>query len=341
MSLLLKIFECLECTYSCREKDICKFSQSEIPYVIKLVSRIFRKTVDDTIDFRYRFFKKVSENLAEWATLETFGLGEIAEFIKNREVEDILLIPGRPIYLTTRRGKIKISKTTTPDLVSQILKIAYMKGIELTTSNPSFRYSLKFGHYTIRVSVDLPPIVPLPQAYVRIHRGKITLSHLLNSGFLTKSQLIEIGRYVKEGRNIVVSGPPGSGKTTLLSAIDDLIPQNFQRVYIDEADEFEDDEEKNQIKIRNVDKLREIYTSLNRNIDVVIIGELQYEGHFVAYKTSVEMGIQTLATMHASNIKDAIKRLERYVEVKNMAIIQLEKKYSATINRRVVDIYAQ
>jgi len=35
-----------------------------------------------------------------------------------------------------------------------------------------------------------------------------------------------------------VAGPPGSGKTTLLAALDDVIPGNLQRVYIDEADDI-------------------------------------------------------------------------------------------------------
>ncbi|MGC8994286.1 MAG: ATPase, T2SS/T4P/T4SS family, partial [Pyrobaculum sp.] len=159
---------------------------------------------------------------------------------------------------------------------------------------------------------------------------------------LTEDQLREIYRWVREGRHIVVTGPPGSGKTTLLSALDDLIPGEWQRVYIDEADEFEDDPQKNQIKIRNVNKVKEIYASLNRNIDVIFIGELQYEEHFAAFKTAVEIGLQTLATMHSVNVNDAVTRLRRReIEVKNIGIVQLGKKYAGTIERRVVELYAE
>lgn len=339
--ILNRVFECIQCENACREKEICVFSEHELRDVIRVVSRIFKKTIDETVEIRYRLFKKINEEIAVWATLETLGLGDLAEFFVDREVEDVVLIPGRPIYIATRHGKKRSDKYSTTNMISSLLKIAYAKGIELSTSNPSFRFGLKFGNYRLRISIDLPPVVPLPQAYIRIHREKIRLPQLLADGFLTRSQLGEIAKYVKEGRHIVISGPPGSGKTTLLSVIDDLIPAELQRVYIDEADEFEDDEDKNQIKIRNVDKVREIYVSLNRNIDVVIIGELQYEEHFRAFRTSLEIGIQTLATMHSTNVKDAIRRLEKYAELRNVAIIQLEKKYEKGVRRRVVEIYAQ
>jgi flagellar protein FlaI len=74
---------------------------------------------------------------------------------------------------------------------------------------------------------------------------------------------------------------------------------------------------------------------------VVFIGELQYEDHFHAFRPATEIGLQTLATMHSMTIEDAVKRLEKYVEMKNMAIIQLAKRYSETIERRVVEIYVK
>ncbi|WP_258870603.1 type II/IV secretion system ATPase subunit [Pyrobaculum aerophilum] len=225
--------------------------------------------------------------------------------------------------------------------MKSLLKIAYLKGVELTTSNPSLRYGLKLGDIRLRISLDLPPVVPVPQAYIRIHRGKIAVADMIKSGFITEEQLKIVYAWIKEGRHIVITGPPGSGKTTLLSVIDDLIPGQLQRVYIDEADEFDDDTEKNQIKIRNVNKLREVYASLNRNIDIIIIGELQYEEHFDAFKTAVEIGLQTLATMHATSVKDALKRLERRgISHENLAIIQLAKRYGEGIERRVVELYA-
>ncbi|MEM1636907.1 MAG: ATPase, T2SS/T4P/T4SS family, partial [Pyrobaculum sp.] len=124
--------------------------------------------------------------------------------------------------------------------------------------------------------------------------------------------------------------------------IDDLIPPHLQRVYIDEDDEFADDPNKNQIKIRSVNKAKEVLASLNRNIDVIFIGELQYEDHFAAFRTASEMGLQTLATMHATNVEDAQKRLERRgIELQNIGIVQLSKKYGAMVERKVAALYAK
>ncbi|MCU7786420.1 ATPase, T2SS/T4P/T4SS family [Pyrobaculum sp. 3827-6] len=340
--VLLKILDCAECRSSCVEKGICDFSPGELPAVLKILSRIYKKTIDDTLDFRYGVLKNINKELALRWTLATVGLAEIAEFLEDEDVEDVALIPGRPIYVTRKRGKENSGKMCEGKAIRAILKIAHLKSVELSTSTPSLRYGLKIGPIRLRISLDLPPIVPLPQAYLRIHRGKITLAQLLRSGFLTEDQLREIYRWVREGRHIVVTGPPGSGKTTLLSALDDLIPGEWQRVYIDEADEFEDDPRKNQIKIRNVNKVKEIYASLNRNIDVIFIGELQYEDHFAAFKTATEIGLQTLATMHSVNIDDAVTRLRRReIDVRNIGIVQLGKRYAGAIERRVVELYAE
>jgi flagellar protein FlaI len=53
------------------------------------------------------------------------------------------------------------------------------------------------------------------------------------------------------------------------------------------------------------------------------------------------MGLQTFATMHSATVEEALRRLERYTEVKNTAIVQLAKRYGAVIERRVVEIYVK
>ncbi|ACB40255.1 ATPase, T2SS/T4P/T4SS family [Pyrobaculum neutrophilum] len=339
--LLTRILECAECRYSCREKGLCNFTEEEIEDVVKLASRIFKRDLDATLDFRYGLFKKIKGSAALRATLATVGLEELAPYLEQDDVEDLLLIPGRPIYITRRSGKEKGQEVATLRLVKNLMRLAYLKGVELTTATPSLRFGIRIGEVRMRISLDLPPVVPSPQAYVRIHRKKLRIGDLLKSGFLTLEQLQEIYRYVREGKHIVVTGPPGSGKTTLLVALDDIIPPNLQRVYIDEADEFEEDPDKNQIKIHNVNKMREVYASLNRNIDVIFVGELQYEDHFHAFRTATEMGIQTLATMHSTSVEGALRRLAKYVEVENTAIIQLSKTYGKRIERRVIDIYVK
>lgn len=339
--LLTKILECIACKYSCQEKGLCSFNKHELSSVIELASRIFSRDIDATLDLRYKLFEKIDRKIAIRATLATIGLLKIAEFVESNDIEDILVIPGRPIYITKHAEKLRTSKIADITLVKNMLKLAHMKGIELTTANPSIRYGVRFGPIRMRISLDLPPVVPNPQAYLRIHKSKITIDKLLDSRFITMEQLHEIYRLIKEGKHIVITGPPGSGKTTFLVALDDLIPPNLQRVYIDEADEFDEDPKKNQIKIRNVDKIKEVYASLNRNIDVIFIGELQYENHFHAFKTATEIGIQTLATMHSTSVNDAIERLEKYVKLKNIAIIQLAKQPKEAVKRKVVEVYVK
>ncbi|MFN3803670.1 MAG: ATPase, T2SS/T4P/T4SS family [Pyrobaculum sp.] len=336
--VLNKILECIECKYGCREKGLCNFNEFELKTALALASRIFKRTIDETLAVRYEFFKKVNSDMALEATLATIGLEVLTPYVQNPSVEDLLLIPGRPIYITKRGVKQKTKTLADIYHLNQLLTLAHLKRVELTTATPSFRFGIRLGPMRLRISIDIPPIVPLPQAYIRIHRRKITIRQLLDDRFISPNQLAALYGAIKEKRHIIATGPPGSGKTTLLVALDDLIPPHMQRVYIDEADEFEEEPDKNQIKIRNVNKTREIYASLNRNIDVIFIGELQYEEHFHAFKTAVEIGVQTLATMHSADMEDAIKRLAKYVELKNVAIIQLVKEGG---RRNVAEIYVK
>lgn len=311
-------------------------SRREAEEVARLATRIYGKSVDETINIRFNILKKIlPEREAYLRVLDSLGLGDLWPMLEE-DVEDLLLIPNRYIYITIRGKKYKTKVICKMDIIKNILKIARAKHIELTTAQPSFRFGLRVGAYRLRISVDLPPVVELPQAFIRIHRKKYTIYDLINSKFIEKDQINIIRNILRSSRSLVISGPPGSGKTTLLAAIDDLIDPDLQRVYVDEADEFEDDLSKNQIKIRNVNKLREIYTSLNRNIDIIIIGELQYPDHFEALRTALEMGFQALATMHARNVEQTLKRLSRYdIPVEQLAVVQLEKEE----RRRVAEIY--
>jgi len=107
--LLARIIECVECRHSCREKGLCVFAEEEMRDVVALSSRIFRRDVDSTLQLRYELFAKIDRKVALRATLATVGLQEIADLVED-EVEDILLIPGRPIYITKKSGKIQNPK---------------------------------------------------------------------------------------------------------------------------------------------------------------------------------------------------------------------------------------
>jgi hypothetical protein len=69
------------------------------------------------------------------ATLATVGLQEIADLVED-EVEDILLGPGRPIYVTKRSGKFKTSKTADGATIKSMLKLAQMKGLNSPRQTP-------------------------------------------------------------------------------------------------------------------------------------------------------------------------------------------------------------
>jgi flagellar protein FlaI len=323
------------------EKEINKIDKIKIA---RLIERIYSKNFDITLKIRYNIAKKIfkNNNIALYITLRSINLDKLYWILLNDDIEDIVLIPGKYIYITSRSGKRPINLMADEEVVDAFLRIARSKGIRLLKSNPSFRYGLALGPYRLRVSVDLPPVVPSPQIYVRVHRGVATLERLKSSGFMDDEQEAMIRRLIDEQRDLVISGVPGSGKTTLLQAIDLAIPGWMQRVYIDESDEFIDIPNYNQIKINNVNKVKEIFSSMNRNIDLFILSELQYPDHFEAAKIARGMGLWTLATLHARDIRLAVERLKGAgIDMEGLAIIQLEKKYEKGIKRQIKDIYVK
>lgn len=312
--------------------------------IIDLIGRIYSNNIDNTLEIRYNIALKIfkSSELAIYTVLKSLNLQKLYKLFIDKSIEDIILIPNKYIYLSTFIGKKSIKILADEGLVEPFLRLARAKGIRLLKSNPSFRYGLRIGPLKLRISVDLPSVVPSPQVYVRIHRDYRTLADLLSSGFMTQEQGREIRRIIGEMRNIIISGIPGSGKTTLLQAIDLEIPPWMQRVYIDEADEFMDIPFYNQIKINNINKIKEIFASMNRNIDLFILAELQYPEHFDAAKAAQGIGLWTLATMHAKSVEHAKARLsERGIELKDVAIIQLEKIYRDKIKRYIKEIYVK
>lgn len=325
-NIIESIIKYIEYGDSYLEKHIIREGERHI--YLKLIGRIYGRTLEETIKLRLQLASQVlNEREAYIYVLNTVGLGEISHILLQKHVEDILLIPGRYIYITINGMKYKTKKLCTIYTIKNLLKIARSKYIELTTAMPSFRFGIKLGKLRLRISVDLPPVVELPQAFIRIHRKKYNIYDLIYLQFISKNHYKIIKEIINNSYSLVISGPPGSGKTTLLVAIDDLLDPGLQRVYIDEADEFEDDINKNQIKVRNVNKIKEIYASLNRNIDIVVIGELQYPEHFEAFRTALEMGFQTFATMHARTTEQTIRRLKQYgIPLESLGIVQLERR---------------
>lgn len=313
--------------------------------IAKIIARTYSRDVESTIKLRYELYRRLFGNSSKafFHLLESLGMAELYAFLINKNVEDIILIPGKYVYINTKNGKVITRMLVPPRLVERFLQLAKAKGHRLLTSNPSFRYGLRLGPLRIRVSVDLPPIVSAPHIYVRVHRSVISLDELIAEGFIDADKATTLRREVIEGgKDLVVAGPPGSGKTTLLQAVDLEIPPQFLRVYIDEADEFLDIPSFNQIKINNTNKLREIFSSMNRNIDIFIIGELQYPEHFQAYAAAKGIGLQSLATVHASSIDRALERLRQFgIALENIVVIQIEKIYKDKIIRKVKDIYVR
>ena len=313
--------------------------------IIKIIERIYSKDIETTIRIRYKLYYYLlrDEEKALYYLLKSLNIIQLYNFLINKNIEDIILIPNKYIYITTKNGKTATEIQASTELVNRFLLLARAKGYRLLQSNPSFRYGLKLGPLRLRISVDLPPIVLSPHVYIRVHRGVMTLDKLVASGFMKDDDATMLKKEVVERRkDLVVAGPPGSGKTTLLQAIDLEIPPWLQRVYIDEADELLDLPNFNQIKINNTNKLREIFTSMNRNIDIFIIGELQYPEHFQAYNVARSIGLQSLATTHASSLEKAIKRLEEYrITVENLVLVQLDKIYKNKIIRKIKEIYVR
>ena len=175
-----------------------------------------------------------------------------------------------------------------------------------------------------RVHVVLPPIsLDGPIMTIRKFPRTITMDMLVEFGTISKDAALFLGKLVRSGYNIFISGGTNSGKTTFLNALSVFIPQEERVITIEDSAELQIQHVKNLVRLetRAANAQGEgaigigdlIRASLRMNPSRIIVGEVRGKEALEllnSYNTGHDGG---MSSGHANSPKDMLARLETMV----------------------------
>ena len=175
-----------------------------------------------------------------------------------------------------------------------------------------------------RVHVVLPPIsLDGPIMTIRKFPRTITMDMLVEFGTISKDAALFLGKLVRSGYNIFISGGTNSGKTTFLNALSVFIPQDERVITIEDSAELQIQHVKNLVRLetRAANAQGEgaigigdlIRASLRMNPSRIIVGEVRGKEALEllnSYNTGHDGGI---SSGHGNSPKDMLARLETMV----------------------------
>ena len=171
-----------------------------------------------------------------------------------------------------------------------------------------------------RVHIVLPPIaLDGPVVTIRKFPEPITIERLIQYGSLTREAADFLGKLVKSGYNIFISGGTGSGKTTFLNALSSYIPETERVITIEDSAELQITQVPNLVRLETrganvegegaVEISDLIRASLRMRPNYLIVGEVRGK-ECLDMLQALNTGHFGLSTGHGNSAGDMLSRLE-------------------------------
>ena len=252
-------------------------------------------------------------------------------------------------------------KLSEKSLMVAVKNIARRLGDDISEQKPILDSRLPDGS---RVAALIPPcsIHGVTLTIRKFNSRHFTMEDLVRADSLNAGLASKLEKYVKERKNILISGGTGTGKTTFLNALGKLISNDARILLIEDTSEIQLEKsnlvrfEARQaqaslpaISIRDLLK-----ASLRHRPDRIILGEIRGGEAFDLLQLLNTGHSGTLSTVHASSAQQAISRftscvLQSGVELPYRAIksnigdslnvvIQLERRPGKRFVSEVLEI---
>lgn len=254
---------------------------------------------------------------------ETFGLGPLEPLLNDPTISDILVNRHDQIYVE-RYGKLEPTNTVFKDdshLLHIIDRIVSRIGRRIDESSPMVDARLEDGS---RVNAIIPPLaIDGPSLSIRKF-GIVRLSgdDLVRYKSSTQTIMQVLEAAIKVRLNVLVSGGTGSGKTTLLNILSSYIPSTERIVTIEDAAELQMQQE-HVVRLETRPENMEgkgavtqrdlVKNSLRMRPDRIIVGEVRSAEALDMLQAMNTGHDGSLATLHANNPRDALRRLETMI----------------------------
>ena len=295
---------------------------------------------DGKFDLGHQTCHKVIKELSD----DFLGYGPISEFLKDKEVTEIMINGPFQIYIE-KGGKKYLTDVTFDDsahlryIIEKMISPSHRR---LDESSPYVDLSLPDGS---RVNVIIPPL-SAHGAIVTIRKMMHIIEKiedLIGLGTLDERMAKFLVACIKGRINIIFSGATGSGKTTTVEALSYYIDNEERIITIEDTLELSlrqkhlvrlltrsfNIEGKGEITARNL-----FVNSLRMRPSRIILGEIRGE-EAMDYLQAINSGHKgSLAVIHASTPLDALMRLETmalYAGL-NLPIRAIRKQIASGLN---------
>lgn len=175
-----------------------------------------------------------------------------------------------------------------------------------------------------RVHVVLPPVsLTGPVLTIRKFPEPISMEKLIAYGAITREAAEFLGRLVRAGYNIFISGGTNSGKTTFLNALSGFIPSSERVITIEDSAELQLRHIENLVSLeaKGANSQGEgavgiadlIKASLRMNPDRIVVGEVRGAEALDMLQAMNTGHDGSLSTGHANSAREMLTRIETMV----------------------------
>ncbi len=242
------------------------------------------------------------------------------------------------------------------ELNSLVVKISQRIGKNVSSAYPILEGLLPEG---LRVELGLRDVSPYgPIITIRKFKtNPITIVDLIMDGVISAEAMATLWFMLENGISMVIIGPTGAGKTTLLNALLFLIRPEARIVTIEDTREINIPpheqwvplvvRESETTGVQSIVAYDLVKVSMRIRPDYLVVGELRGGEEAYVFFQGLASGHTGLATIHASSLSAAVRRLlskpmsvppALIPPLANVFILINRVKVGGRIVRRVMDI---
>ena len=260
-----------------------------------------------------RDYPDLSEQEKEELVSDIASYGRLDIFMQDPSIEDVMVNSLNPVFVfDSKRGMLKTSVQfhSYEELDSFIRRLLLFSGrsrlerindLHLPDGARANIVSSPFGpQITIRRFKQTPPSV----------------IDLVDWGMMDYRVAAELWLYTEglgvKPANMLITGAPASGKTTLLNALFSFFPSNQRTIVIEDTLELNTKTEENCSRLVSGEGITMedlVKNSLRMRPDRIIVGEVR-GAEAKDMMTAMNIGKICMGTIHASNSREAVMRLE-------------------------------
>ncbi|MEM9034644.1 MAG: ATPase, T2SS/T4P/T4SS family [Actinomycetota bacterium] len=258
--------------------------------------------------------RDVLDRLAAAVMARLEGLGPLEPLVRMPGVSDVLVNGPGPVWIE-RDGQLTPTEVVVDvtAIEAVIQRAVAPLGRRVDRASPTVDARLPGG---VRLHAVLPPLA-VDGPYVSIRLPSVERVGL--EPFTSERGVSVLRRLVDERANVLVAGATGAGKTTLLGAMLDLVDRSERVVIVEEAAEIAAPERHvvrletraaNAEGIGAADLARLVRETLRMRPDRLVLGEVRGPEAFDLVQALSTGHRGSLATIHAADAGDALRRLE-------------------------------